>query len=59
MSKLASGDKCPKCSKGRMRVRTSRRVGDSQVQQLDCNQCDHKAEGKVVVPATSVWSRSA
>lgn len=44
-----------------MRVRTSRSVsgGDYQEQRLECNRCDHKHEGKVVVRAERVFRRPA
>ena len=55
----SSGDKCPdkKC-KGRLRVRTSERIGGSYVQYLRCNVCDCDG-GKDTVPAERVWQRGA
>lgn len=55
---MNSGDRCPKCKSGQLRVRTSRQVGNSQVQTLSCNRCDHKHEDKVVVSAERVFRRS-
>lgn len=53
------GDACPKCRSGRLRVRTSRRIGNSQERRLECNNqgCSYKAEEKVIVPASQVWRR--
>ncbi len=45
-----SGDRCPnpKCN-GTLRVRTSKRIGDSFEQRLECNRC-WRSGGVVVVP---------
>lgn len=56
---MSSGDRCPKCNKGQLRVRTSRQVGNSQVQVLECRECKYKHDGKVVVPVGSVFKRTA
>lgn len=40
-----------------MRVRTSRQVGDYQEQRLECNQCDHKHDSKVIVRKEQVFRR--
>lgn len=57
---MNSGDRCPKCRDGQMRVRTSRTVngGAHQEQRLECNRCDHKHEGKVVVSGARVFRRA-
>jgi predicted RNA-binding Zn-ribbon protein involved in translation (DUF1610 family) len=44
---------CPKCDR-RMRVRTSKRIGDTQQQYLKCD-CGY--ETSRAVPAASVWRR--
>jgi hypothetical protein len=54
---MSSGDQCPKCRDGQMRVRTSRQVGNCQVQSLECNRCGEKHEDKVVVPVAKVFKR--
>lgn len=54
---MSSGDKCSKCQRGQMRVCTSRQRGDYQEQRLECNQCGHKHESKVIVPADKVFRR--
>ena len=48
---------CPKCQVGRLRVRTLRRVGDSQELRLVCTNpdCDHKKTA--LVPRQKMWSR--
>lgn len=57
---MDSGDKCPKCNSGRMRVRTSWQVGDKQIQKLQCNNddCKHTDESKKSVPAERVFRRA-
>ncbi len=52
---MRSGDKCPKCKGGRLRVRTSNRVGDWQRQHLECKECGNREVA--VVAAESVWRR--
>lgn len=54
---MSSGDKCDKCREGQMRVRTSRQIGDYQEQRLECNQCGHKHDSKVVVSCDRVFRR--
>lgn len=51
---MSSGDKCPKCGKGKMKVRTSRQKGTIQIQTLQCD-CGHKEEA--AIPADRVWRR--
>jgi hypothetical protein len=53
-----SGDRCtdPKCA-GRVRVRTSRRVGDTYERRLECNLCGREY-GKQLAPAERVWTRN-
>lgn len=52
-----SGDKCPRqdCA-GRLRARTSKRVGESYVRRLECNQCGANG-GKEVVEAVRIRDR--
>jgi predicted RNA-binding Zn-ribbon protein involved in translation (DUF1610 family) len=52
---MTSGDRCPKCGTGRMRVRTSRRKDRWQDQTLQCSNCQHK--DRALVPAEKVWRR--
>lgn len=58
---MNSGDRCPKCKEGQMRVRTSRSVLDGayQEQRLECNRCGHKHDSKVVVNGGGVFRRPA
>lgn len=54
-----SGDKCKATGcPGRLRARTSRRVGDKYVRHLECNRCGVDG-GKEVIDADRVWNRSA
>lgn len=53
--KLQSGDLCPQCGKGRLYVRTSKRVSQSQVQRLECGAC-YFAE-VTAIPANQVRRR--
>lgn len=52
------GDPCPRpdCA-GRLRVRTSRRVGDTYERRLECNLCGGEG-GKIQTPADRVWQRA-
>lgn len=56
---MSKGDQCPNCGKGQLRVRTSRQVGNSQVQVLDCKHCGYKHDSKIVVPVDRVFKRPA
>ncbi len=52
-----SGDKCEKCGKGRLYVRTSQRIGDSQVQYLRCDNGECDCSKKVIALRESVRPR--
>jgi transcriptional regulator NrdR family protein len=54
---MSSGDQCPKCKNGQMRIRTSRQIGDYQEQRLECNRCGEKHDSKVIARRTSVFGR--
>jgi len=56
---MSSGDRCPKCSKGQMRIRTSRQIGQYQEQRLECNECKHKHDSKTIVAAERVFRRTS
>lgn len=50
------GDKCPNDCGGRLRIRTSRRAGNTYEQRLTCNLCN--APGGIVhASADDVWKR--
>lgn len=53
-----TGDRCPKCREGQMRVRTSVQTGDGTryVRYFRCNRCG--AEDKSVVNAERVIRRA-
>lgn len=53
---LHSGDTCPNCKRGRMKVRTSRSCGDTREQRLECTACGHKGMG--YVKESTVWKRN-
>lgn len=53
---LRSGDTCPKCQRGRMRVIASRKVAQRfQQQRLECKECKYRDTG--LVPEAAVWRR--
>lgn len=54
---MRSGDTCPQCGKGRMKVITSRSVNDGKSQQrwYKCEACGKSA--KAIVPRSTVWLR--
>lgn len=54
---MKSGDTCPKCANGRLRVRNSYACGDRQMQRLECKDCGHEENG--IVPRDNVWQRKS
>lgn len=59
MSHHHSGQLCPKCKEGQLRIRSGVTKGNWHYRKLECNRtedCDFTAETSV--PADSVWRRS-
>jgi uncharacterized protein (DUF983 family) len=54
---MNTGDNCPKCKTGRLRVRTSRAIEGWQKQVLQCKACSHQEN--TVVAETAVWRRAS
>lgn len=40
-TKLQAGDRCDLCNEGIMRVTASRKIGDKELTDIECDKCSH------------------